>query len=106
VSEITKNDPAPVSQRTAAQTDRPEIEREMPRLVWMVLNDGRSVVAGCGTTTTDILDQVFERRDAMLVLTSDDGIEHIASAAVRNYVVFDSKSQIPPATSIYRLVHV
>ncbi|HEX7192007.1 MAG TPA: hypothetical protein VF381_10605 [Thermoanaerobaculia bacterium] len=78
----------------------------MPRLVWMVLNDGRSVVAGCGTTTTAVLDEVFEKRDSMLVLTSDDGVEHIASAAVRNYVVFDSKSQIPPATSIYRLVHI
>lgn len=72
----------------------------------MVLNDGRSVVAGCGTTTTAVLDEVLERRDSMLVLTSDDGIENIASAAVRNYVVFDSKSQIPPATSIYRLVHI
>ena len=58
----------------------------------MVLNDGRSVV--------------FAQRDTMLMLTSDDGVEHIATAAVRNYVVFDSKSNIPPATSIYRLVHV
>jgi hypothetical protein len=95
-----------VSEITAAQTDRPEIAREMPRLVWMVLNDGRSVVAGCGTTATSVLDEVFEKRDSMLVLTSDDRVEHIASAAVRNYVVFDSKSQIPPATSIYRLVHL
>ena len=78
----------------------------MPRLVWMVLNDGRSVVAGCGTTPNAVLDEVFAQRDTMLMLTSDDGVEHIASAAVRNYVVFDSKSQIPPATSIYRLVHV
>jgi hypothetical protein len=95
-----------VSEITAAQTDRPEIASEMPRLVWMVLNDGRSVVAGCGTTATSVLDEVFEKRDSMLVLTSDDRVEHIASAAVRNYVVFDSKSQIPPATSIYRLVHL
>lgn len=106
MSEITKKETDRVSQRTAAQTDRPEIEREMPKLVWMVLNDGRSVVAGCGTTATSVLDEVFEKRDSMLVLTSDDHVEHIASAAVRNYVVFDSKSQIPPATSIYRLVHV
>jgi len=95
-----------VSEITAAPAVPPKIEREMPRLVWMVLNDGRSVVAGCGTTATAVLDEVFEKRDSMLVLTSDDGVEHIASAAVRNYVVFDSKSQIPPATSIYRLVHI
>jgi hypothetical protein len=95
-----------VSEITAAPAVPPKIEREMPRLVWMVLNDGRSVVAGCGTTATAVLDEVFERRNSMLVLTSDDGVEHISSAAVRNYVVFDSKSQIPPATSIYRLVHI
>jgi diaminopimelate decarboxylase len=95
-----------VSKITAAPAVSTDIERDMPRLVWMVLNDGRSVVAGCGTTATTVLDEVFEKRDSMLVLTSDDGVENIASAAVRNYVVFDSKSQIPPATSIYRLVHV
>lgn len=95
-----------MSEITAAPAVPPEIDPEMPRLVWMVLNDGRSVVAGCGTTATAVLDEVFEKRDSMLVLSSDDGVEHIASAAVRNYVVFDSKSQIPPATSIYRLVHL
>jgi diaminopimelate decarboxylase len=95
-----------VSKITAAPAVSTDIERDMPRLVWMVLNDGRSVVAGCGTTATTVLDEVFEKRDSMLVLTSDDGVENIASAAVRNYVVFDSKSQIPPATSIYRLVHI
>jgi hypothetical protein len=95
-----------VSKITAAPTVQTDIDPDMPRLVWMVLNDGRSVVAGCGTTATAVLDEVFEKRDSMLVLTSDDGVEHIASAAVRNYVVFDSKSQIPPATSIYRLVHI
>lgn len=95
-----------MSKITAAPTVPTEVASEMPRLVWMVLNDGRSVVAGCGTTATAVLDEVFEKRNSMLVLTSDDGVEHIASAAVRNYVVFDSKSQIPPATSIYRLVHI
>ena len=95
-----------MSKITAPPTVQTEIAPEMPKLVWMVLNDGRSVVAGCGTTATAVLDEVFEKRDSMLVLTSDDGVEHIASAAVRNYVVFDSKSQIPPATSIYRLVHI
>ena len=106
MSEITKKAPAPVSQLTAIKRYPAHIDRDMPRLVWMVLNDGRSVVAGCGTTSNDALDEVFAQRDTMLMLTSDDGVHHIATAAVRNYVVFDSKSNIPPATSIYRLVHV
>jgi hypothetical protein len=78
----------------------------MHRLVWMVLNDGRSVVAGCGGTTNDILADAFSRRDSMLVLTSDDGVRHISCAAVREYVLLDSKSNVPPSTSIYRLVHI
>jgi hypothetical protein len=72
----------------------------------MVLNDGRSVVAGCGATTTDSLADAFSRPDSMVMLTSDDGVEHISCAAVRDYVLLDSKSNVPPATSIYRLVHV
>jgi hypothetical protein len=78
----------------------------MQRIVWMVLNDGRSVVAGCGVTSNDSLADAFSRPDSMVMLTSDDGVEHISSAAVREYVLLDSKSNIPPATSVYRLVHI
>jgi hypothetical protein len=78
----------------------------MHRLVWMVLNDGRSVVAGCGGTSNELLSDAFSRRDSMLVLSSDDGVQHISCAAVREYMLLDSKSTIPPSTSIYRLVHI
>lgn len=78
----------------------------MPRLVWFVLQDGRSVVAGCGTASKDALAAAFGAPETTLTLTSDDAVEHISAAAVRDYVVFDAKSAIPPATSIYRLVHV
>lgn len=78
----------------------------MQRILWMVLNDGRSVVAGCAGTSTDSLEHAFSTPDAMVMLTSDDGVEHISCAAVRDYVLIDSRSNVPPATSIYRLVHV
>lgn len=78
----------------------------MPRLVWFVLNDGRSVVAGCGSATRDALSSALAEPDRMLTLTSDDAVEHIPSGYVRDFVVFDSKSPVPPASSIYRLVHV
>jgi hypothetical protein len=78
----------------------------MPRLVWFVLNDGRSVVAGCGSATRDKLASALKRPEAMLTLTSDDSVEHIPGGYVRDFVLFDAKSPVPAATSIYRLMHV
>jgi hypothetical protein len=78
----------------------------MPRLIWLVLNDGRSVIAGCGAASKDVLSTAIAERDRTLTLTSDDAVEHIPSAAVRDFVLFDSKSSIPDATSIYRLMHI
>jgi hypothetical protein len=78
----------------------------MPRLVWMVLEDGRSMVAGLGSTTRDSLTTAISHPGGMLTLTSDDRVEHIRAATVRDFVLFDAQATIPPATSIYRLVNV
>ncbi len=78
----------------------------MTRLIWIVLNDGRSVVAGAGTQTKDTFRNAIEHPEKTLTLTSDDRVEHIPTASVRDFILFDAKSSIPPATSIYRLVHV
>jgi hypothetical protein len=76
------------------------------RLVWMVLNDGRSVIAGCGSATRDALITAIAEPDRMLTLTSDDSVEHIPTTSVRDFTLYEAKSKIPAATSIYRLVHV
>jgi hypothetical protein len=81
-------------------------DSDMPRLVWMVLEDGRSMVAGLGSTTRDSLTKAISHPGRMLTLTSDDRVEHIRAATVRDFVLFDAQSTIPPATSIYRLVNV
>jgi hypothetical protein len=78
----------------------------MPRLVWFVLNDGRSLVAGCGTATRDGLASALAEPDSVLTLTSDDAVEHIPTGSVRDFVLFDAKTPVPAATSIYRLMHV
>ena len=78
----------------------------MPRLVWMVLNDGRSVVAGCGSTTREGLELALARPDHTLMFTSDDRVDVLPTTAVRDFVLFDARSSVPPASSIYRLVHV
>lgn len=78
----------------------------MARLVWFVLNDGRSVVAGCGSTTKASLERALAEPANLLTLTSDDHVDTIPSSAVRDFVLFDSRSSVPPASAIYRFVHV
>ena len=78
----------------------------MQRLVWFVLHDGRSLVAGCDAATKDALDRLLAEPDCTLTLTSDDSVERIPTTSVRDFVLFDAKSKVPPATSIYRLLQV
>lgn len=78
----------------------------MTRLVWLVLNDGRSVVAGLGSATRDSLAHALARPEATVTLTSDDTIEHISSGDVRDFVVFDAKSALPAESAIYRLLRI
>jgi hypothetical protein len=78
----------------------------MPRIVWLVLKDGRSVVAGCGTTTREGFERALARPDHHLTLTSDDRVDVLPSSAVRDFVLFDARSSVPSASAIYRLVHV
>ena len=78
----------------------------MPRLVWFVLNDGRSVVAGCGTTSKATFERALAEPEQVLTLTSDDHVDTIPSSDVRDFVMFDARSSVPPASAIYRLIHL
>ena len=78
----------------------------MPRLVWMVLKDGRSVVAGCGLTTREGLELALAKPGHTLTFTSDDRVDILPTSAVRDFVLFDARSSVPPASAIYRLVNV
>ena len=78
----------------------------MPRIVWLVLTDGRSVVAGCGSTTREGLERALAEPDHKLTLTSDDRVDVLPTSSVRDFVLFDARSSVPSASAIYRLVHV
>lgn len=78
----------------------------MPRLVWMVLKDGRSVVAGCGLTTREGMELALAKPDHTLTFTSDDRVDILPTSAVRDFVLFDAHSSVPAASAIYRLVNV
>ena len=78
----------------------------MPRLVWFVLNDGRSVVAGCDSTAADSLERALSAPENTLTFTKDDRIEVLPSSQVRDYVFFDARQTVPTAAAIYRFVAV
>lgn len=78
----------------------------MPGLVWLVLKDGRSVIAGCTPGSRDSIASALAEPHRTLTFTSDDAVEHIPSAYVRSFVMFETKSRIPSAASIYRFVQV
>ncbi len=76
------------------------------RLVWFVLNDGRSVVAGCGSATRDSLASAIASPGTTITFTSDDSVERIPGSAVREFVLFDCRSAVPPSSAIYRFVQL
>jgi hypothetical protein len=78
----------------------------MSRFVWFVLNDGRSVVAGCESETRDSLASAIASPGMTITFASDDLEEKIPGTAVRSFVLFDSRSSAPPPAAIYRLVHL
>ncbi len=78
----------------------------MPRLVWLVLKDGRSVVGGCGATTREGFERALAEPDRTITLTSDDRVDLLPSREVRDFILFDARSTVPSASAIYRLVHV
>ena len=76
----------------------------MPRIVWVVLKDGRSMIAGCGATTREGIESALSEPERTLTFTSDDRVEVVPGSAVRDFVVFDAQMSVPSASSIYRLV--
>jgi hypothetical protein len=78
----------------------------MARLIWMVLQDGRSVVAGCAGVTREKIENALAEPGRTFTLTSDERIDVVPAESVRDFVVFDARSAVPSASAIYRLVRV
>jgi hypothetical protein len=76
----------------------------MPRIVWLVLKDGRSMIAGCGTSTREGIERALSEPERSLTFTSDDRVDVVPSGAVRDFVVFDAQMTVPLESAIYRLV--
>lgn len=72
------------------------------RVVWFVLESGRSIIAGCGTITRAALESALGRSGATITVASDDSVEQIPTAAVRDFLVFETRGRFPDQASIYR----
>jgi len=71
-------------------------------LVWMILDDGRSLVAGCGPDSREGLERALADPSSLLALTSDDRVDLVPTSAVREFVLCDVDSRIPEASVVYR----
>ena len=76
----------------------------MARLVWFVLKDGRSVIAGCDFATRDSLASAIAVPGRTITIASDDGVQQIPGSAIREFVVFDSRSAVLQSSAICRLL--
>ena len=64
----------------------------MTRLVWMVLRDGRSVVASCAQATREDVARAIAQPGRTLTVNYVNSFESIPNSAIRDFVVFDSRS--------------
>ncbi|HVT43482.1 MAG TPA: hypothetical protein VMT00_03750 [Thermoanaerobaculia bacterium] len=72
----------------------------MPRMVWFVLKDGRSMIASCDGMTRERLGEAL-RVDRILTLTADDQVARLDASDIRDYLLFDSYIELPPNIAVY-----
>lgn len=77
----------------------------MPRMVWFVLKDGRSVIAGCDAMTKEGLAEALAS-SSTLTLTGDDSVEILTSKEILNFVSFEVAMDIPRRAAIFNFVRL
>lgn len=78
----------------------------MPRLVWFVLKNGRSVIAGCGHLNREAFQRLMDEPYRWMTLTADASVEFIRGAEIREFQLLDLDTGIPADPSIYHFVAV
>ena len=71
-------------------------------VVWMILEDGRSLVAGIAPASREGLARALADPAALLALTSDDHVDLIPTSDVREFLLCDVDANIPEASVVYR----
>jgi hypothetical protein len=78
----------------------------MQRFVWMVLDDGRSLVARCASATRERIERALSEPGRFLEFSTPDGVDAIPTSAVRDFVVFDARNRYETGSLIDRHLHL
>ncbi|HEY5609928.1 MAG TPA: hypothetical protein VIL97_01870 [Thermoanaerobaculia bacterium] len=78
----------------------------MPRLVWFVMDDGRSVIANCDGMTRERIERMIRQPEKTLAFTADDAVDRYPATSVRDFVLFDARMNVPAHAAIYNFVHL
>ena len=70
------------------------------------VTESASFIDDLGADSLDTVELVMAFEEEFGCEIPDDAAEHISSASVRYFTLYEAKSNIPPATSIYRFVNV
>ena len=76
------------------------------RFVWLVLNDGRSMVARCAAATRERLERALADPGRRLEFTTPQGVDTVPAAAVRDFIVFDARNPHETGTAIDRQLNL
>lgn len=78
----------------------------MARLVWLVLKNGRSVIAGCGKLNREAFESLMHEPHRWMTLTGEESVDFIRGDEIREFRLFDAEVRVPEDSSIYHFVAV
>jgi hypothetical protein len=78
----------------------------MPRLIWLVLRNGASLLASCDSAAPERLKEAIEEKVGALILTADDRVERLPAAEVTDFCIVEAPAQFPRSARVYRFLHV
>lgn len=78
----------------------------MTRLIWLVLKNGRSVIASCGTLNREAFESLMDEPHRWMTLTGEESVDFIRGEEIREFRLFDVEVRVPGDSSIYHFVAV
>ena len=76
-----------------------ENNASIPRLVCLLLSDGRAVIANCSEP------RFRKATDSeVLTLTGDDAVEQLPAAKIRDAFVIDPATPVPPNATVFNFI--
>lgn len=78
----------------------------MSRVVWLVLKNGESVIAGCGKLDREAFDSLMAEPHRWMTLKGEETVRFIRGDEIRDFRLFDAEIQIEASSSIRHSIAV